>query len=120
MLFSTKPKINVSYKQLNEIYSEEKQSYKELLNKISSEYLNYNQEIKSVLDENNVEAYRKLRHKISSSLGLLEINEFNEYLLKVKEGFTIAMEEKENIKRIADECFEEIQTSIKSKLLEIN
>lgn len=120
MSFSIKPNITVSYNQLNEIYADEKQSYIDLLKKISSEYLNYNQDIKTVLEENNVEAYRKLRHKISSSLGLLEINELNQYLLNIKDNFVQAFSEKEIIKKITEECFEEIQTNLKNKLKELS
>jgi HPt (histidine-containing phosphotransfer) domain-containing protein len=118
MSFLTKPNIHVSFNQLDEIYSEEKSSYIDLLNKISSEYLNYINDIKQILDSGEEQAYRKLRHKISSSLGLLEITELNDYLLIIKENFTEALAEKDSIKKNTEECFTEIQTALKNKISE--
>lgn len=115
-MFSPVPEVRINFEMLDDIYSESVDSYKDLLNKIFSEYSQYKLDILSAIQNEDLETYRKIKHKISASLGLLQLQDLLVYLELIKENFPETKINFLQIETSLQKSFEEIYSQIRIKI----
>jgi L-ribulose-5-phosphate 3-epimerase UlaE len=115
-MFTPVPEIKINFEMLDDIYSESVSSYKELLDKIFSEYNLYKADILSAIEKGDLETYRKIKHKISASLGLLQLQDLLVYLELIKDNFPETKNNFLQIESSLQNCFEEIYSQIRTKI----
>lgn len=112
-------KIEIDFSNLGEIYSGNPNDFILILKKIQQEYSKYLDLLVDQILTENMDDFRKTRHKISATLLLLKLDHFHEYLSFLKEYFAQGFSEKDEIILNLRKCFQEIQNNLSRKLTEL-
>jgi hypothetical protein len=108
--------INVNFSGLEEIYSGSPKDLVLILKKIQQEYIKYNELFKEQIQAENMEEFRKARHKISATLLLLKLEGFHEYLTFLKEHFSKGFYNKNEAIENLQKSFSKVQEILLQKL----
>lgn len=112
--------IKIDFSNLEEIYGENKKDFSLILQKIQQEYTKYLQILEEQILAENLEDFRKTRHKISATLLLLKLENFHNYLTFLKEHFSNGFHDKEKAIIVLKDCFAKTQSILASKLEELS
>ncbi|HMV41188.1 MAG TPA: hypothetical protein PLS71_09560 [Leptospiraceae bacterium] len=112
--------IKIDFSSLEEIYGENKKDFSLILQKIQQEYTKYLATLEEEIRTENLDEFRKTRHKISATLLLLKLEKFHEYLTFLKEHFAHGFHDKEESIAILKDCFAKTQSLIASKLEDLS
>lgn len=113
-------KVEIDFSDLEEIYAGNKNEFILILKKIQQEYEKYLVLLEEQIRAENMEEFRKIRHKISATLLLLKLNGFHEYLSFLKEHFASGFSYKEEAISNVKKCFSQIQISLANKLSQLS
>lgn len=112
-------KVEINFSDLEEIYAGNQAEFVLILKKIQQEYEKYLLLLEDQIRSENMEEFRKIRHKISATLLLLKLENFHEYLSFLKEHFANGFIEKEEAILNLRKCFGEIQLILSNKLSQL-
>ena len=113
-------KVEIDFSDLEEIYVGNQAEFVLILKKIQQEYEKYLTILEDQIKSENMEEFRKIRHKISATLLLLKLNNFHEYLSFLKEHFSHGFRDKEEAITNLKKCFSKVQIILANKLTQLN
>lgn len=108
--------IEIDFSNLGEIYVGNAKEFILILKKIQQEYLKYLDLLIEQISNENMDEFRKTRHKISATLLLLKLDNFHNYLSFLKEHFSNGFSGKEEAIENLRKCFQKIQNNLSQKL----
>jgi hypothetical protein len=112
-------KIEIDFSNLEEIYVDNDKEFILILQKIQQEYIKYLGLLEEQIRAENMEEFRKTRHKISATLLLLKLEEFHNYLSFLKEHFSNGFNDKEEAIAVLRTCFSKTQEILANKLAQL-
>lgn len=112
-------KVEIDFSNLEEIYVDNNKEFILILQKIQQEYVKYLAILEEQIRSENMEEFRKTRHKISATLLLLKLEHFHNYLSFLKEHFSNSFKDKEEAIAVLRICFSKTQEILAQKLAQI-
>lgn len=113
-------KVEIDFSNLEEIYVDNEKEFILILQKIQQEYVKYLALLEEEIQNENMEEFRKTRHKISATLLLLKLEPFHSYLSFLKEHFANGFQDKEKAIAVLRQCFAKTQENLAAKLAQLN
>lgn len=120
MNVNEKVKVEIDFTNLEEIYVDNTNEFILILQKIQQEYIKYLLLFQEEIKNENLEEFRKTRHKISATLQLLKLEQFHNYLSFLKDHFSNGFKEKEEAISVLSQCFSNIQDNLEKKLSQLS
>lgn len=112
-------KVEIDFSNLEEIYLDNDKEFIMILQKIQQEYVKYLALLEEQIRSENMEDFRKTRHKISATLLLLKLEGFHNYLSFLKEHFSNGFQDKEDAIAVIRVCFAKTQDILAKKLAQM-
>lgn len=112
--------VKIDFSNLEEIYINNKKEFILILQTIKQEYEKYLIILEEQVTNENIEEFRKTRHKISATLQLLKLDQFHNYLSFLKEHFSNGFQDKKEAIAVLRICFSKIQDDLKQKLADLS
>jgi PAS domain S-box-containing protein len=115
---------SIDFSTSDRLYNDSPESYLKLLNMLKSEYDEYRFLLRKAIQEDNVELFSSIRHKMLSNMKLFQMEKLITLLLEIKEqgihtdSFQYKMEYSKRMMQVFDEILLGMQQRITQLLLE--